>query len=123
MATATTTPATFNRAEADRRVRHPLQAIRGAIFRYVLIEGIALTIFFVALGFWLGLAVDFIPWASLSFDWLYNFDEATGGVPTVILRVGILLLAVGSLIAYVAFKIFVRLFKEFSDPAVALLLE
>src|SRR5208283_5468076 len=56
-------------------------------------------------------------------DWLYTFDESAGIQATRILRITMLAILVGALIALVAFKIFQRLFKEFSDSAVALLLE
>jgi hypothetical protein len=123
MAIVTPRPQPFDRVQADQRVRHPLHAIRGRIFWYVLIEGTALAILFVAACFWLGLALDYLSWAAFSFDWLYTFDEATGTRPTVILRLVILLLVGGTLVALITFKILRRLFKEFNDSAVALLLE
>ncbi|HYV38375.1 MAG TPA: hypothetical protein VE988_22015 [Gemmataceae bacterium] len=123
MATVTSPVVPFDRADVDRRVRHPLQTIRGVIFRYVLVEGIALTVFFVAMCFWLGLACDFLPWSAFSFDWLYTFEDSTGELPATVIRVTILAITVIGLGAYVVYKIFFRLFKEFSDAAVAMLLE
>src|SRR5262245_1386493 len=118
MATVTPHQPPFDRVQADRRVRHPLHAIRGRIFWYVLVEGAALAILFLAICFWLGLAVDYLAWTLLSFDWLYTFDEATGGRPPVILRIAVLMVLGGALLALIGFKIVRRLFKEFSDPAV-----
>ena len=43
---------------------------------------------------WLGLAVDFLLWSALSFDWLFSFQESTGDTPATVIRVTILLLAV-----------------------------
>jgi len=123
MATAPPRPQPFDRIQADRRVRHPLHAIRGRIFWYVLIEGTALTVLFLAACFWLGLALDYFTWTVFSFDWLYTFDEATGGEATVIMRLAMLLILAGALLALIVFKILRRLFKEFSDAAVAMLLE
>ena len=113
----------FNRADADRRVRHPLQTIRGQIRRYVLSEGIALAVLYTAVCLWLGLAVDFALWWAFSFDWLYTFNELTGNGATIGLRAVILVLALAGLVALISVKIFRRLFKEFSDAAVAMLLE
>jgi hypothetical protein len=123
MATATPRPQPFDRARTDLRVRHPLHAIRGRIFWYVLIEGTALAVLFVAAFFWLGLALDYLSWTLFSFDWLYTFDESTGTRSTVILRLAMLLLLGGGLVSLIVFKIMRRLFKEFSDASVALLLE
>src|SRR5579862_1765056 len=102
MATVTPRPQPFDRVHADQRVRHPLHAIRGRIFWYVLIEGTALAVLFVAACFWLGLALDYFSWTAFSFDWLYNFDEAAGTRPTVILRSVMLLLLGGTLVALIA---------------------
>ena len=39
----------FDAAETDRRVRHPLQALRGHIRRYVLLEGLAVAVIYLAI--------------------------------------------------------------------------
>jgi hypothetical protein len=125
MATASQArPTTFNRVEADRRVRHPLHSIRGYIRRYVLLEGAAVTVLYVALCYWLGLGLDYLPWKALSFDWLWTADETTGSTTaTVVLRLMVLVALLAGLVALVAFKVVRRIFKEFNDAAVALLLE
>jgi hypothetical protein len=123
MATVTTPHQTFNRVDADRRVRHPLSAVRGYIRRYVLLEGIALTVLYLALVFWIGLFIDYWPWKLFSFDWLWTADELSGSGATILLRSVILVAVVAGLLALIVFKVVRRLFKEFSDAAVALLLE
>jgi hypothetical protein len=124
MATANVPVPAFNRAEADRRVRHPLHAIRGWIRRYVLIEGLALAVLYVAACFWLWLLFDYGSWKLLAFDWLFWFTElAEGSGPTVVLRGALLLLVGGGLAVLIALKLIRRFFKEFSDGGVALLLE
>jgi len=62
MATAAPRPQPFDRIYADQRVRHPLYAIRGRIFWYVLVEGTPWRFLFVAACFWLGLALDYLSW-------------------------------------------------------------
>jgi hypothetical protein len=124
MSTAMQPAKPFDRADTDRRVRHPLHAIRGWIRRYVLIEGFALAILYVAVCFWLWLLLDYACWKLFSFDWLYWFTElAEGSHPTIALRGAILAVIVAGLVALLALKLIRRLFKEFSDPAVAMLLE
>ena len=123
MATVTTPHQTFNRVDADRRVRHPLSTVRGYIRRYVLLEGIALTVLYLALVFWIGLFIDYWPWKLFSFDWLWTADELSGSGGTVLLRSVVLVAVLAGLVALIVFKVARRLFKEFSDSAVALLLE
>jgi hypothetical protein len=123
MATVTNPQQAFNRVDADRRVRHPLSAVRGYIRRYVLLEGIALTVLYLALVFWIGLFIDYWPWKLFAFDWLWTADELSGSGATVLLRVVVLVAIVGGLVALIVFKVIRKLFKEFSDASVALLLE
>src|SRR5262245_23715428 len=121
---ATVTPRPYNRAEAQRRVRHPLQALRGSIRRYVALEGTAAGILFIALCFWLGLLLDWGLFALFRFDWIKEVDRSSGGLTASSwLRTGILVVVLGGLVAVVAFKVLRRLFREFSDPALALVLE
>ncbi len=96
----------FNRKDADRRVRHPLQTIRGHIRRYVLTEGISLAILYTAVCLWVGLAVDFTLWSTLSFDWLYTFNGLTGNGVTIGLRTVILLVVLAGLMLLISLKIF-----------------
>jgi hypothetical protein len=123
---ATATPprlAAFDRTATSRRVRHPLDAIRGYIRRYVVSEGLAVALLAMAVCFWVWLALDYLPWTVFSFDWLWSTGEKAGVGTTVGLRVVLLLLLLGGLAALIYFKVIGRLFREFSDAAVALLLE
>src|SRR5262245_105079 len=124
MATAATPRRPWNRTEAQRRVRHPLQAVRGTLRRYVTLEGTAVGVLYLAVCFWAGLALDWGLFALFRFDWVKEIDRASGGLEASRwLRVGILAAVVAGLIAVVAFKVLRRLFREFSDPALALVLE
>jgi hypothetical protein len=113
----------FDRAVVNRRVRHPLATIRGHIRRYVLEEGAYVTVLYAAICFWVWLALDYLPWAVLSFDWLWSTNESTGPAVSVTLRAALLTLLVLGLIAVIVFKVVRRVFREFNDTAVALLLE
>ncbi len=121
---ATVTPRSpFNRAEADRRVRHPLQALRGSIRRYVTLEGLAVTVLYLSICFWLGLAFDYGLFALLRFDWVKELDRGSGEAASFWARAFILLGVTAGLVAVVTLKVVRRLFREFSDRALALVLE
>src|ERR1700730_10733862 len=109
MATVSEPRGKFNAAETDRRVRHPLAALRGHIRRYVLLEGLAVAILYLAVCFWAGLAMDYGLFRLFAFD--------------LILRVIMLCLFLGGLLALVVWKVLFRITREFSDSAVALVLE
>ncbi|MBX9677985.1 MAG: hypothetical protein K2X38_04415 [Gemmataceae bacterium] len=116
MATAPTTLST--------RIRHPLQAVRGYIRSYVLQEGIALGIIYLAAAFWLGLILDYGLFLLFHYDWILelNFmDEA--GQASLAVRIVLLLLAASGLAMMLHRKVVRRMFTEFSDQAVALVLE
>src|SRR5579864_5310246 len=77
MATVTTRP-TMNRAEVQRRVRHPLQALRGYIRMYVLIEGGLIALIYLALWFWIGLAFDYGSFKLFGgWDWIQELQGIT----------------------------------------------
>ena len=59
MATVTTRPAASDREESRRKVGHPLQRLRGYIRCYVLAEGLAVLLIYLALWFWIGLLLDY----------------------------------------------------------------
>jgi hypothetical protein len=122
MATVTPRP-TFNRADADRRVRHPLHALRGHIRRYVTVEGAAVAVLYLALWFWVGLAFDYGLFALFGFDWIKELDRAAGESASFWMRAVILFGLLAGLVAVVALKVIRRLMREFSDPALALVLE
>jgi len=128
MATATPIRPGANRAESDRRVRHPLEALRGYIRWYVILEGAALAVIYLALLFWGGLLFDYgLFKVTGGFDWiqeLHGITQVGQSTDTDIIVRGVLLgIAVAGLLAVLALKVFMRLFREFRDPALALVLE
>src|SRR4051812_15878480 len=104
-----------NVADDRRRVHGPLEKLRGYIRTYVGLEGLAFVVFFLALWFWLGLFFDFGLFKLFGFD---GVQEASW-----VLRLVVLLGLVGLLLVVLSLKLFVRLFREFSDPALAIVLE
>lgn len=115
MATAPSLPATWDRQAAHERVRHPLQRLRGWIRTYVTLEGAAVLALYLALWFWIGLGLDYGIFWLVGWDWvqILSWD----------VRAGILGVLVAGLLALVTLKVFLRLFREFREPALALVLE
>jgi hypothetical protein len=113
---ATVTPlSTHDRDEARRRVRSPLDRLRGTIRRYVGLEGAAVLALFLALWFWVGLFVDYGLFRAFTFDWV---QSTPWGFRAVVLGI-----IVAALLATLALTVLNRLFREFGDPALALVLE
>src|SRR4051812_24230393 len=83
------------------RVRAPLARLAGTIRRYILIEGAAAVLLYVALWFWLGLAADYGSFKLADYDWVQELPRAFRGV----LRTGLALGFVG----VIAFQIIRRL--------------
>src|SRR5437879_6761049 len=109
---------------APERIRHPLQAVRATIRKYVLLEGAALAVTFLAAWFWIGMALDWGMFAIFSYDWvleLQHLDESKKVAFYV--RLVILVAILACLAALAITKMVLRLTKEFSDAAVALVLE
>jgi hypothetical protein len=102
-------------AERDPQVYHPLDRLRGIIRRYVVIEGVLSAVLFVAVWFAAGLVLDFGAFKLFGWDWA--LDGAWG------LRCLALLVAVGLFGGILVFRIARRVTKEFSYPALALVLE
>src|SRR5262249_41001964 len=73
-----------------RRVRHPLQALRGYIRRYVTLEGAAVAVMYLSLWFWIGLALDYGLFALFRFDWIKELDRAAGETGSLWVRGGLL---------------------------------
>src|SRR6266545_2880615 len=126
MATVSEPRRPFNRAETQRRVRHPLETLRGYIRRYVILEGTAIAIIFLASWFWIGLALDFGSFKLWAFDWIQELQEATrdpasgaSGALDTYVRAALLAALLIGLLGVVAWKVFFRLFREFSDRALA----
>ena len=121
MATVTTRP--FDRPALDRRVRHPLQALRGYIRTYVSLEGAAVALIYMALWFWIGLLLDYGTFRLFAFDWIQELNQNVPESTATIVRVVLLGILGAGLLAVVAAKVFLRLFREFRDAPLALVLE
>ncbi len=115
MATVTTPVRSRNLAEAHQRVRSPLERLRRFIRLYVSLEGAAVVGLFLALWFWIGLIFDYGFFRLFHIDWV---QELPWGV-----RCGVLVVLLSGLTASLALKVLTRLFREFRDVALALVLE
>lgn len=107
--------ATNRLAERDPQVYHPLDRLRGIIRRYVLIEGALTVALFASVWFALGLALDYGLFKVLGWDWVRDGARWVRGLA--------LAAALGLFVAILVFRIARRLNKEFSYPALALVLE
>lgn len=68
MATVTEPVRTHNLGEAHRKVRHPLQRLRGYIRWFVITEALIVLVSCLAAAFWLGVGIDFFFHKVLAFD-------------------------------------------------------
>ena len=113
---ATLTPRPMRTLEQDRtRVRSPLARVRSTIYRYLGLEGLAVAGLFLALWFWIGLVFDYGIFKLFLFDWVQETPWAA--------RLTLLLLVLSGLTALLLMSVVLRLFREFSDIAMALVLE
>lgn len=115
MSTVTTRPPVWNRDETQRRVAHPLQRLRGAIRLYVAGEGLAVTVLYLSLWFWIGLLLDYGVFKAFALDWVQVLPHT--------FRVVVFGLLLAGLLAVVAVKMVLRLVREFRNAALALVLE
>ena len=99
----------------DPKIAHPLGRLRGIIRRYVTVEGLLAVLLFLAAWFWLAMLLDYGVFKLFSFDWAL---EAHKGF-----RVVALVIALAALLALVVTKVVIRLTRDFSDSALALVLE
>ena len=99
----------------DPKIAHPLGRLRGIIRRYVTIEGVLAVLLFLVAWFWLAMLIDYGVFKLFAFDWALDAPKA--------LRVVALVLAVSALIALLVTKVVLRLTRDFSDSALALVLE
>jgi hypothetical protein len=123
MATVVKPPQSWNRAETDTRVRHPLHRLRSYIRAYVTIEGVSVFFLYLVVWFWVGLLLDFGVFKLFAYDWVREMPRLIGGDSFEILRVGMLVILLGGLLALVTTKVLLRLLREFRDGALALVLE
>lgn len=115
MSTVTKRPGTWNREATQERVAHPLGRLRGYIRTYVTLEGLAVLAIYLALVFWVGLLLDYGVFKAFGVDWVQILPGAFRGGVLAILSIG--------LIGVLAVKVLLRFFREFSPPALALVLE
>jgi hypothetical protein len=115
MATIPTSVRSRNLAEAHQRVRSPLERLRRFIRAYVSLEGAAVVGLYLTLWFWIGMVLDYGVFRLFHFDWV---QETAWGV-----RCGVLVVLLSGLLAAVALTVLTRLFREFRDAALALVLE
>ncbi|TMQ35758.1 MAG: hypothetical protein E6K70_00505, partial [Planctomycetota bacterium] len=115
MAIVTTPVPSWDRDESQRRVTHPLERLRGYIRTYVTLEGLAVIGQYLALWFWIGLAIDWGFFKVFGVDWVQALPKE--------FRAIILACLVAGLVLVVARKVFSRLFREFRPSALALVLE
>lgn len=112
MATVTTP----RNLEQDRvKIRNPLARLRKFIHAYVSLEGVALVGLFLALWFWIGFVLDYCVFKVFLVDWV---QVLPWGV-----RCGVLVVGLSALAALLLVYLVLRLFREFSDPSLALVLE
>jgi hypothetical protein len=104
-----------NLNEYHQRVRSPLARLRGYIRSYVGIEGGLLLVLLTALWFWIGLSLDYGFFKLFAIDWVQEWPWAV--------RLVLLLLVSGAVLAVVSVNVFGRLFRDFSDASLALVLE
>ena len=114
MATVTP-PRSANLVPVHAQLRSPLQQIRKYIRAYVSIEGVLVFLLFLALWFWIGLLLDYGAYAIVGWDWVRI-------MPTWLRTVLLVGLASGA-VALAAVKVLTRLFKDFKDSSLALILE
>ncbi len=115
---------TFDHDESQRRVRHPLGTLRKYIRAYVLLEGLAVAVLFLAAWFWVGLGIDYGIFRAFAFDWLQELrDIAPDSSNALLVRVVLLAVLVGTVGGLVVTKVAMRWLREFKDSALALVLE
>jgi hypothetical protein len=120
MAIATPSLPRFEPLVTPRRVRHPLERLRGYIRFYVVVEGVSLVVVGMALWFWLGLLLDYGVFKAFTIDWVQELGEFAWGR---FWRFALLFGLLTGLASLVAFKVVVRLLREFREGALALVLE
>ncbi len=125
-----TRPLAFNHEETQRKVRHPLHQVRSYIRRYVILEGVALTLLCLSILFWIGLAIDFGLYKFdvdpiFGLDWILSLNDVdpSGGIASLAIRVALLGTTI-VLLAYLGItRVASRWFRDFNDRSLALVLE
>lgn len=115
MATASKPQPARNLKHSQQRVRSPLAALRGYIRAYVSLEGAAVCLLYLALWFWIGLAIDYGFFLLFTVDFVQELPW--------VFRAGTLTILVAGLLAAILTRVILRLIREFSDSTLALVLE
>jgi hypothetical protein len=115
MATVTASKQPHTGIAPRERVQHPLRRLRGIIRMYVCLEALGIAVLFATLWFWISLIIDYGFFQLTGVDWVQVVPRGFRAVLLVVLAAG--------LVAVVIRKMLLRLFREFSDSAVALVLE
>jgi hypothetical protein len=96
-------------------IRHPLAKLRGSIRKYVAIEGALCIALFLALWFWISLALDFGSFKLLGLDWVQELPRWFRGLLLSGVVAGLTVVAIHQLIR--------RLTVDFRPTALAMVME
>ena len=99
----------------DAKLVGPLDHLRGTIRRYVVAEGLLVAAIFVVAWTAVGLLLDFGLFKATTWDWVLD-------APAWVRGIGLVLMAT-LLVLLIASRVFARLTKDFSYPALAMVLE
>jgi hypothetical protein len=114
MATITTSRPASEREESSLDVGGPLQELRRYVRVYVAVNGLAIVLVYLALWFWIGLAVDYGFFRAFTIDWVQELPRWFRAAVLAVLATTGLVLA----LAQVA-----RLVRGLRNTALALVLE
>jgi hypothetical protein len=107
---------TSRNLDQDRsRINSPLARVRKYIHTYVSLEGAVMVGLFLALWFWIGMFLDYGMFKAMTVDWVQELPWS--------FRLVVLVALILAILAIVALKIITRLIIDFTDAAVALVLE
>src|SRR5688572_2490080 len=108
MATTSSARTPWDRAATQQRIRHPLHSLRGYIRWYVLLEGAAIALLYVALCFWAALILDYGQFELLWVDWIKATDQGISESSCLLIRGFLLAAFVIGLLGVAAFMILRR---------------
>ena len=111
MAVLTQPESGFNRKDVQRRVRHPLHILSSYIRQYVTLEGAAIAVIYLALWFWIGLALDWGTFALFGFDWIQELQSLEQDQTELAVRLSLLIVLIAGLLAVVTLKVVFRLMR------------
>src|ERR1700730_14235383 len=114
MATTTSLLSAAEHDESRRRVTSPLRQLRGYVRLYVGLDGLAFIVLYLALWFWIGLALDYGVFRGFTIDWVQELPRE--------FRVGVLALLGAGLLILVLAKA-VKMLRPLGNAALALVLE